>query len=101
MKKQPDILEWDTSYDESNNTLYEAVSNAYQSDSDGGLLYYRITPLVSDDKMKFSIMRTDEELLVIGPSCGDETGVFDTLIAAKACCEQEERESLQYAATDD
>ena len=73
------MLEWTESYDRYDNTIYEAAG-AYQEE-DGTVFYYRIVPVLRDNRVQFSLCESDDELV----SCAEE---FPTVEAAKADCQQ-------------
>lgn len=75
------MLEWTKEYDRHDNTHYEAAG-PYQEE-DGTVFYYRIVPVLRDNKVQFSTCESDDEL--IAPCDADE---FPTVEAAKADCQQ-------------
>jgi hypothetical protein len=75
------MLEWIEEYDRYDNTIYEAAG-PYQEE-DGTVFYYRIVPVLRDNKVQFSTWESDAEL--ISASDAEE---FPTVEAAKADCQQ-------------
>jgi len=74
------MLEWTEEYDRYDNTIYEAPG-PYQEE-DGTVFYYRIVPVLRDDKVQFSTWESDDELISFS-----DIKEFQTLEAAKADCQ--------------
>lgn len=75
------MLEWTEEYDSQDNTVYVAAG-PYQ-EKDGTVFYYRISPVLRDNKIQFSTWGSDDELI---PAAYVEE--FPTVEEAKADCQQ-------------
>jgi len=75
------MLGWTEEYDRYDNTHYEAAG-PYQEE-DGTTFYYRIVPVLRDNKVQFSTCESDAELI---PAADAEE--FPTVEAAKEDCQQ-------------
>jgi hypothetical protein len=76
---------WLNDYDKNDNTVWELAS-PYVGECGSPEFYWRITQILSDNKIKFSIKKSDFELL----EQGDEY-VFRSLKKAKKYCENQNK----------
>lgn len=75
------MLEWTEDFDDHDNTIFEAAG-PYQEE-DGTVFYYRIVPVLRDNRIQFSTHTSDHELIL--PEHAEE---FPTLEEARADCQQ-------------
>lgn len=75
------MLEWTEQFDDHDNTILEATG-PYQEE-DGTVFYYRIVPVLRDNRIQFSTHMSDDELI-----SSAHTEEFPSLAEAKADCQQ-------------
>lgn len=81
------VLVWSEEYDADDNTIYEAVG-PYQEE-DGTVFFFRIHAVLRGNSLRFSIVRTDSELISGVAYCQhcDSPFVFESLELAKQYCQ--------------
>lgn len=85
-------MNWNTEYDDNDNTIHEAASAV--GDSEDGAFYYRIAPVLFADKIQWE-NRSDAEV------CTSDLGPWDDVATAKADLEKADKEWAESLSKED
>ncbi len=82
-------LQWHEDWDDEDNSLWEAASTVYTHDVGGGILNYRVTPLLRANQIVWTVEGSDAELRP-----NDIPDEFTLVTSAKYWCEKSNRKSF-------